>query len=144
MTNPVIIGTILAIIWFLLIAILVTPPGHYRSKWDRLTRAKYRPDRVNLQIMLDHLRSYPEQWSINREAAAFPIEGSKQIYLNYDKNSAKWRYTLNGFDDGPRVLDGHFGIEFNRELEKLNNKKENQALLRNFYPDLNNGVLLLK
>jgi len=132
------------LLWAGAITVLCTPAGNYTSFWDRITKAKYRNDKVTLQIMLDHLRSYPEQWSINRNAASFPAQGAKQIYLSYDKHDNVWKYTLQAFDDGPRKLDGHFGAEFARELNKVNNQKENQALLRNFYPDLDNGVLLLK
>ena len=132
------------ILWILVMTMLITPVACYTSIWDKFTKAKNRPDRANLQIMLDHLRSYPEEWSIGRDSVSFPAKGSKQIYLNYDKDRGQWKYSLAAFDGPPRILDGYFGPQFVAEINRKNGEKESKALLRNFYPELNTDQLLLK
>ena len=129
------------LIWLFVMIVLWTPSGFYSSALDRLTKARWRDDRVGLQIMLDHLKSFPDQWSISREGASFPKEGMKQIYLTYDDRSG-WEYTLNSFGGKARPLAGHFRSEFVRELTAENNRRESQALLRTFYPELDGPLLL--
>lgn len=129
------------ILWMVIMTVLFTPKGTYSSFLDRLTRARYRNDRIVLQIMLDHLRSFPEQWSISSDAASFPLEGAKKIYLNFDKG---WEYTLDGFGRTPRKLDGYFGKEFGQQLSLVNSSRENEAVLRSFYPNLDGPLLLGK
>jgi hypothetical protein len=130
------------LLWALVMAILIIPGDAYSSFFDRLTRGKWRKDRVNLAIMLEHLRNNPEDWSISRDRAAFPKEGAKQIMLEHDR-SGNWSYALTSFGGSFRPLNGHFAHEFDKELTRQNNAVEERALLRHFYPELN-GTLLLK
>lgn len=130
------------ILWLMVMSFPLTPTRMYSNAFDRVTKAKYRNDRAGLQIMLDHLRSFPEQWSISRDSASFPLQGAKQIYLHFDDKKG-WEYTLNNFGGRARPLDGHFGKQFVEQLTLENNRRESQALLRSFYPELD-GTLLLK
>jgi hypothetical protein len=141
--SPLAIGIMLIILWALTLTILLTPTRVYKSAFDRVTRAHYRDDRVALQIMLDHLRSFPEQWSISRDGASFPLEGAKQIYLSLDKKEGL-EYTLASFGGSARPLNGYFGAEFQKELSYQNNQRESQAVLKKLYPELHDGRLLLK
>lgn len=90
-------------IWMLLLTFLLTPSNFYANTWDRITKARYRQDRINLQIMLDHLRSFPDDWSISRDSAHFPKTGAKSVYLNKERD--KWQYSLSSFDSRSRELD---------------------------------------
>jgi hypothetical protein len=129
------------VLWMVLLTALLVPASLYRNTFDKWTKGKYRDDRAGLQIMLDHLRTFPETWSVSRDGAAFPQEGAKQIYLNYDKIDG-WEYTLSNFGGKARSLNGYFEKEFVRELTLENNRRESQSLLRQFYPELNGQVLL--
>ncbi|RZK38497.1 MAG: hypothetical protein EOO61_07925 [Hymenobacter sp.] len=132
----------LIIFWIIAFAFVVIPSSFYRKTWDHVTRGHYREDRDNLRIMIDHLRSFPEEWSISRDQAAFPKEGAKQIYLNFDKKKG-WEYTLASFGSTPRALDGHYGSIMNNVLLEENNRREKASLVRTLHPNLE-GPLLLK
>ena len=136
-----ILGFVVAFVWLLILAVLIIPMSFYKNSWDKITKAKFRDDRAPLQIMLDHLRSFPEEWSISRDSASFPKTGMKQIYLTHDKNKG-WEYTLNSFGGNARPLNGHFEGQFVKALTDENNRRESEAMLRNFYPELNGQVLL--
>lgn len=129
------------ILWMMIMTVLLVPKGTYSSLVDRVTKAKWRDDRVNLQIIVDHLRSRPDEWSVSREGAHFPREGAKQILLDYDKTKG-WSYALTGFEGRFRPIDGHFEQEIKTEINLLNNKKEGESLLRHFYPELEGPLLL--
>lgn len=132
----------MVLLWMTVLIYLILPSNLVKSAIDRLTKAKFRADRENLQIMLQHLQHFPEQWSIGRDQVSFPKEGSKQIYLTRDRGEEEWRYNFNSFDYGPRPLDGHFGKEFKKIIEVENVKRERKALVRNFYPDMDGPLLL--
>lgn len=135
------VAVIVALVWVLILAALIVPVSFYKNTFDRVTRGKYRNDRAGLQIMLDHLRSFPDEWSISRDSASFPKTGMKQINLFHDKKTG-WEYSLNSFGGNARPLNGHFEKEFVTALTDENNRRESQALLRSFYPELNGQVLL--
>ena len=128
------------ILWFILMTFLLTPALFYSNMFDKITKAKYRPDKHNLAIILDHLRSYGDQWSLGSDQAAFPKEGAKQIYLNRDKNRG-WEYVLASFDSTPRPINGYFGDQIVNEIAQVNIDRERKSLLRTLHGD---GPLLLK
>jgi len=132
-------GIIIFLLWLITMSYLLTPTGLYTSAWDRLTKAKYRDDRLSLQIMLDHIRTSPELWSVSQKSASYPMEGAKRIYIEHDEKKGL-TYSLSGGNFRP--LDGFFGVEFNREITQENARREGQFLLREFYPELNGQVLL--
>jgi len=132
---------IVAIIWLIAFILLMTPSTFWASNWDRITKARWRKDKINLQIMLDHLRTKPDEWAISREGASFPKDSrAKKIYLTYDKGQLN--YTLNSFDTKSRVLDGHFGKEFETLIRRHNDNVEKEALLRDFWPNYDGQRLL--
>ena len=130
------------VLWILTMIILLSPPNLWTNTLDRITKAKYRKDRAQLSIMLDNLQSNPDQWSITREGASYPLQGAKQIYLSFNKDK-QLEYSLNAFGSTPRPLEGYFGKQFSEQLEFENSRREAQSLLRTFYPELD-GPLLLK
>lgn len=144
MSTLVGILVVVVILWLITMSILLSPEGYFRSLWDKITRAKFRDDRVSLQIMLDHFVSNPQDWSISRDTAAFPKEGSKQIYLSFNDNKKHWEYTLTSFENKARPLDGHFETLFVNALNAENSQRERKSLLRGFYPELSSDQLLLK
>jgi hypothetical protein len=133
---------VIAFVWLFILFLIVTPKSFYSHHFDRLTHARYRKDKTTLQAMLDNLRSFPDQWSINREGAAFPKEGAKQIYISYDRNR-QLTYSLSSFGGGERILDGYFGSQFEKTLIEENTRRETKRVLLDFYPELN-GTLMLK
>lgn len=120
---------------------LLIPTSTYSSAWDRMTRAHFRKDKENLQLMLEHLSSFPSEWSITRDGASFPQKGAKQVLLNYDHG--KLEYTFNSSDKF-RPLEGHYAKQFNEIITKHINEREKETLLRNFYPELNGQLMLGK
>lgn len=130
------------LVWLTILLWLILPSEFAKSVIDRLTKAKFRADRENLQIMLQHLENFPDQWSIGRDSVSFPTEGVKSIYLTKDRGEKEWKYTFNSFDYGPRPLNGHFGKEFAKMIEAENIKRERKSLIRNFYPDMDGPIML--
>lgn len=131
----------LIIAWIIFMIILFSPQRFYSDAWDKLRSGRGQPDRINLQIMIDNLRSYPEQWQISRDGASYPKEGAKKIYLSKDR-SGDWQYTLDSIDSQPRALVGHYEQQFKDELKSLNDKFEREALLRTFYKDLEGPLMI--
>lgn len=128
--------------WAMIMTLLLTPSVVYSNAFDRITRAKWRKDRTGLQIMLDHLNSRPEEWSISRNGASFPKEGAKDIVLSYDGKTKQLEYVLNKFGGDFRPLTGHFAKEFDAALNRENGRRESTALLRSLYPNLDGPKLL--
>lgn len=119
--------------WVLLLVALLPDKRFYTSLFDRIMQGTTRDDRNSLQIMYNHLINKPEEWSVSRTAASFPLEGAKQIYLNYDEEKKHWGYTIPSSGERERVLDGHYGALFNTALSRESDKRQSQALLRNLY-----------
>jgi hypothetical protein len=134
--------TILLIVWIIAIFAIAIPSRVYRNLFDRATQGRYRDDRDNLRILIDHLRSFPEEWSISRDQASFPKEGAKKIYLSYDKTKRDWEYTLSAFSSTPRPLDGHYGAQMSSILLEENNRREKESLARTFYPNLDGPLMI--
>lgn len=126
--------------WAGILCILVPDKSFYTSMFDRMAKGKFRDDRNALSIMLGHLRNKPDEWSISRDSASFPLQGAKQIYLNYHNNH--WTYTLSFSGEKERVLDGHFGAQFSQAISQENDRRQSRALMRNLYNM--DGPLLLK
>lgn len=133
---------IIIALWVVILAHILMPNNFYGNCWDRVTQARWRSDRENLQMMLDNFRSFPEEWSVKRNSIAFPKEGAKKLYLNYDEKKG-WEYTLPAFDDRARPLRGHFEAQFVDAIKLENDEREKKAMARMFYPDLE-GPLRLK
>lgn len=129
-------------VWLIILALILKPNRFFRDKLDTITKAKWRPDRDNLQIMLDNFRSFPEQWSVKRDSIAFPKEGAKKLFINFDQRNGL-EYTLSAFDDRARPLAGHFAREFTQAMQEENARREKEAALRMFYPEID-GTLRLK
>lgn len=127
------------VLWVIALAILTTPKSVWTSSFDKLTKAKYRKDKANLQLILDNIRSFPEQWSISSDSASFPLESkAKQIYISMNPPS----YSSPMFGDSNRKLDGFFGNEILHALEKENAKRETKALMRTLFPEIDSSRLL--
>lgn len=130
-----------AIIWCITLFVLCCPISVYKNAFDRLTRGSYRHDKANLQIMLDHLNSYPDDWSISSTTAHFPKTGAKHISFDLDRETGALTYSVGSA--GFRPLAGHFGNEFTKVIRETYAAREKQALLVKFYPETH-GQLLLK
>lgn len=130
------------LVWIALLTIIATPVSTYRSIWDSLTHARYRNDKHQLTMMLDHLRSFPDDWSVSRTQVSFPKEGAKSIFLTYDKPKDRWEYSLSSFGGDSRVLDGHFGSEFKQQIAIENSRRESVSVARTLFGT--DGPLLLK
>ena len=132
---------ILILMWTAALIAVAVPARFWRNIFDHLTHGHYRDDKENLRILIDHLRSFPDEWSISRDAASFPKDGAKKVYLNFD-NKKGWEYTLAAFDSKPRRLEGHYGSQLGNLLLEENNRREKESLLRNFYPNLDGPLML--
>jgi hypothetical protein len=130
-----------AVTWIGILAILIPDKSFYSDFWDKLTKGKHNPDRNSIQIILNHLIDKPEEWSISKSAASFPLEGSKQIYLNRSENGG-WTFQINSTGERTQLLTGHYGIQIGKVLAKENERRVSQSLLRNLYNI--EGPLLLK
>ncbi len=129
------------VLWTGVITYLALPKDFMRNKIDKLTHARFRDDRNTLQLMLDHLRTNPEKWSIARDAAFFPKEGAKAIYINR-MSETSWTYSLAAFGRDSMPLEGYFKSEFVKTIQLHASLMEQKSLLRTFYPHLE-GTLLL-
>jgi hypothetical protein len=135
------IAILIALLWVLTIILLALPNRFWPNLWDKVTKAKYRDDRLGLEIMFDNFRSFPQDWSVSREAIHFPKEGMKQTSIMFDEKKG-WSYSLNSFGGTSRPLEGHFADLFVKEIAAENSRRESQALLRQFYPNMDGPLML--
>lgn len=130
-----------AICWAITLIALLTKGETYKSAFDRLTGGKYRADKDTLQIMLDHFRSFPNEWSVSTTQVSYPLEGAKKYNLFLDSDKG-WQYSLESYGGRPRQLTGHYAAEFGKTISKENNTREKLSALRDFYPELSDTLML--
>jgi hypothetical protein len=129
--------------WAAILAALVPPKEFYPSLFDRMVKGKTRDDRPALELILRHLIEKPEEWSLSRDQASYPLESkAKQIYLNFDANKGLWTYTIAATGERERTVDGFYGQRFKEEIARENSRRQQRVLLRDLYKI--EGPLLLK
>jgi len=132
--------TVIAL-WLIVMTVLMLPNNFFHNQWDKLTHGKYNKDKPGLQLMLDHLRSFPDEWTVDKDMASFPAKGNaKQIYLSHTDKG--WEYTLNSRGSKATPLEGHFGREYTEVLAQENARRQSLAFARTLFPDLDGPLLL--
>ena len=122
------------ILWILILTAILPRKGFYSALLDQLLGGRLRDDKTALSIMLGHLESNPELWSIGRREASFPLDSkAKQIYINYDDDKGLFTYNLAGNGERSRVLDGYYGAKIASLITKENDARQAKMLVRNLY-----------
>jgi hypothetical protein len=137
--SPELVLLMLIFLVMLITSFLVIPIEKYSHFFDRITRGKLRKDHETLKMAIDHLKNYPEEWSISRTSVNFPKEGLKRIVFNLDRSTG-WEYNMPAFGNF-RPLNGHFEACLEEIIKKECSIQEREALFRAFHPELNNLLL---